>query len=264
MILKQIDPKFIKENVSDKGYVVIEDAIDPSTFESIRTFWLDYYKKPSNTLSAVTWTPFIGEMNKTSYSSDEFQTLYRSYDFLWNQAFHVDTRNLCVELQRLKNRALNEPEDNGFRFSPDRYGMYVSTSYYPPGIGRLGMHRDSNLNKEVLIHFIVPLTFKDIDYADGGLVIETKNGKRIDVDAQMKPGSVLYYDAGLNHGVDQIVPKFGQSVGRLQTFGITTNFEQPWKSDDLFGRVSMHRMLNFKLLKIKKKLKSSIFFNKLD
>lgn len=258
MILKYIDPKSVKENVFDKGYVVIDDAIDPSAFESIRSFWLNYYKKPSDNLSEVIWTPFIGEMNQTSYSSDEFQTLYRSYDFLWNQAFHDDTRNLCIELQLLKNRAVNEPDDNGIRFSPDRFGMYVSTSYYPPGIGRLGMHRDSNLNKEVLIHFIVPLTFKDIDYAAGGLVIENKNGERIDVDAQMRPRSVLYYDAGLMHGVDKIIPKPGQSVGRLQTFGITTNFEVPWKSNDLFGRLSMQQILKFQLLKLRKKLKSTI------
>ena len=68
---------------------------------------------------------------------------------------------------------------------------------------------------------MVNLTYKNIDYKEGGLHIVI-NKNKIDVDKYMKPGSVLFYDGGYEHGVEPV--KSDTSLGRIAFFSIPASF----------------------------------------
>ena len=60
-----------------------------------------------------------------------------------------------------------------------------------------------------------------MDYSDGGLYIK-KDGELIDVDEMLKPGSVLFFDGALEHGVKPVKSK--SEIGRMAFFAIPTHF----------------------------------------
>ncbi|MBN8555151.1 MAG: hypothetical protein J0L93_06890 [Deltaproteobacteria bacterium] len=260
-MLARISAEEISNALKETGYIILHDIIDQSVLKEIREFWLMTYEEmPTQLDNQVIWGPFMGEANKIGYSNDANQNLFRSFDFLWNQPAHLLTRDLCIELQKIKNTATEKDSYYGLQFSPDRFGMYVTTSYYPPNAGRLSVHRDANKGSNQLVHFIVPLTFKGTDYLEGGLFLIDSKNKRIDVDSLMKPGSVLFYDGGLPHGVDKIIPLPGKSIGRLQTFGITTHFEAPWKSSDILDRISLKSLVRSRVSTIRDRFKRVLGF----
>ena len=76
------------------------------------------------------------------------------------------------------------------------------------------------------IHFVLPLTFKGLDYKTGGLHIH-KDDQVIDAEAKLSPGDVLFFNGGVPHEVVRVEGAGSQSsLGRLQMFSIPTEFEQ--------------------------------------
>lgn len=174
---------------------------------------------------------WLGQENFNSFTDSDFWTLYRNFDFLWNEPTHKLTTDLSLELNKIRNKALSLPENHGLYYSSDCYGIYISTSYYPPNTGRLQTHEDgypSGKDQFALLHFMVPVTFKGTDYDEGGLVYYSKStGKKIDVDTMMKPGSVLFFDGALKHGVEKIIPfENKKPIGRLAFFAIPVYFHK--------------------------------------
>jgi|SaaInlStandDraft_5_1057022.scaffolds.fasta_scaffold19611_2 hypothetical protein len=258
-MFEMLDLKKINKEVTDYGYIIIHGAIDELAIEEMRNYWINYYSDIKISAEEVIWSPYLGEENQTCYSDDGFQCLHRTYDYLWNESVHKLTRNICLDLQKIKNKAFGKPEGNGLEYSSKNFGLYVSTSCYPENIGHLGMHRDKNDGKDMLVHYIVPLTIQGEDYKSGGLVLQLENGKMIDVDSLMRKGSILFYNAGLSHGVEKIVPFPNKSsIGRIQTFGITTNFIKPLYSKKLWEDINLKKYLTYKVVSAKNKFLKKI------
>lgn len=217
---EKLNLELIRNEINENGYSIVRGLLEPQTINEIRDFWLDQYAK-NNKQTRVTWSPYLGQSNTIGYSKDGFQCLYRSCDFLWNEPLHALTRNVCLRLNAIRNCVLDLPVLKGTIFSEDRYGIFVTTSYYPPGDGFMDAHDDGVSPNIPLVHHIVPLTFKGRDYDTGGMYLINKQGVKVDVDATMNPGDVIFYNGALLHGVEQIRGK----LGRMQMFAIPAPFK---------------------------------------
>lgn len=137
----------------------------------------------------------------------------------------------------------------------DRYGVFTTTSYYPPESGHMSMHKDGVGGNFPLIHHVLPLTHKGIDYSAGGLAVIDRHDNRTDIDAAMNPGDVIFYDASLEHGVDPIGASLtSPPIGRLQMFAIPSRFNSPEVNMDTIRRVSLKDFLHSRYLKTKNRL----------
>ena len=139
---------------------------------------------------------------------------------------------------------------SGEYFESDRYGIYITTSYYPPGRGWLHAHEDL-ADERRHWHFMLPLTFKGQDYKAGGLHIKNRAGVRVDVDAMVQPGDVVFFDGSLTHDVERIQSLVPQELGRLQLFSIPTFMERPHESDRLLQNVSISAYVKARLRRLK-------------
>ena len=182
--------------------------------------------------------------------------MFRSYDFLWNLPMDKLTREIGIQLSRLRNRIAECEPMTGETIQADRYAIYITTSYYPPGEGWMAEHTD-NAGSRRHWHFMLLLTFKGDAYTDGGLILTDKQGQRIDVDAEVSPGDVIFFDGSCAHGVETIGG--GVGVGRMQMFSIPTFMETPQQNDRVFEDVSALRFLKAKLRPIKYRLISGLF-----
>ena len=68
---------------------------------------------------------------------------------------------------------------------------------------------------------MVNINHKNLDYSDGGLYVK-KDGEVIDIDEMLEPGSVLFFDGYLEHGVKPVKSK--NEIGRMAFFAIPTHF----------------------------------------
>jgi hypothetical protein len=233
-----------RQRVSEDGYVIVRDLLPAALLSEIRTFWLSGPFRESSALPRVTWSPFLGQQNTVGYSQDAFQCMWRSCDFLWNEPFHGPTRDVCIRLNSLRNLLLGLDPLLGVRYASDRYGIFVTTTYYPAGSGFMDMHADGVGGAMPLLHHIAPLTFKGIDYELGGMQLIDRRGKTIDVDGLLKPGDVVFYDGALKHGVATIGAKAGASpLGRLQMFAIPTRFENVERNREIADQMPLKTFL---------------------
>ncbi len=126
--------------------------------------------------------------------------------FPWNQDvfnfFEVfkkvyQVRNLISGNQ--KNKFLGiEPEDNCI--------ARIAFQFYPKGIG--GMHKHSDpIDHHQLTAPILQMSKKGVDFKNGGVFVETKDGKKILLEDFADVGDVVYFNAMLPHGVDTIDPE---------------------------------------------------------
>jgi len=248
---QSLDIKRLKDEIKNKGYCIVEGLIPKSHIESIRSFWLKEFgeNKPN---TEVIWGPTIGQKNALGYTSNNFQTMYRSYGFLWNKPYDNLTQQVCLRLNIIRNLILDLPALAGLSFSPDRYGLMITSSYYPPTDGWMQRHNDGTHTGKPLIHHIVPLTFKGTHYSGGGMEVVGRDGKILDLDSLFKEGDVVFYDASLDHGVQKIIPnKEGPAIGRMQMFAIPCTLSNLEDNIEQIRRIPLRQVAKSRYLVFK-------------
>ncbi len=229
-------PEQIKTDVQNSAFKVYHNAIKTDVYDEVRSFWLDYFSKDQPQREVARGNLLLGEENFNSYTDTDFWLLYRHFDFLWNKPTHQLTTDIAIELHKIRNAALNLPIEYGLNYNPECYGFYVSTSYYPPHGGMMTAHADGHpegMKKFMLLHFMLPITFKGQDYEGGGMVVYDKNDQKVDVDKILKPGSIIFYDGAAKHGCERIIPYEDKKIGRLAMFAVPVYFlkEKPGKKN---------------------------------
>jgi hypothetical protein len=214
-------PERIRNDIVRDGFAIYPNMIHPEFMFEMRRVWEKHFDGVKAQTRAVRGNLRLGEKNFDSFTRDSEWCLYRSFEFLWNPPVDRLTREVCVDIHRLRNLAQDFGEEVGLNFNEQGYGVYISTSLYPMGSGFLRAHTDGHQDIPIL-QYMVPLTFKGKDYRGGGLYIIDKNGAKIDVDSIMTSGSVVFFDGRMKHGVDTIVGENG--LGRIATFAIPTFF----------------------------------------
>ncbi len=216
------DPLTVERDVAREGFAIYEGAIDPAALEEMKAFWRAYFSDQSPKQRVIRGNMRLGEENLYGFSDNPENCLYRDIDFLWNRPTHAPTRELGEQIHRIRNQAQHLDADAGFAYRADCYGIYISTSCYPVDSGWMRVHSDGHQEQPIL-QYMAPITHKGVDYDDGGLFLHRADGTKVDVDARMPPGSVVFFDGRLRHGVDTIRSR--QSVGRIASFAITTFFK---------------------------------------
>jgi len=251
--LARIDARAVRAAIESIGYGIVDGAVAAEDIAAMRDFWLAEFARPQPPAPMV-WGPYFGEPNGVVFDRSPTHCLYRSFDYLWNPPYHAPTRAVALALNRVRNAIVGNEERHGELMNADRYGVYVTTSYYPPGEGWMWEHGDRMGDLEHW-HFIVPLTFRGPDFTGGGLTLVDRTGNRVDVDARMRPGSVVFYDGRLPHGVSRISCDRNPPVGRLQMFAIPVVFEPPETADRLIRSIPLARYARARLSVLKRRLK---------
>jgi hypothetical protein len=244
----------VRAQVRDIGFGIVRGLVPESRIQRIRSFWIDTFSniKPAG---RVTWTPFMGQVNNIGFTSDSFQHLYRAVDFLWNEPINADTRDTCLRVHALRNLLLDQDPYFGMRFTDARSGIFVTASYYPGGSGFMAMHDDGVSPNKPLLHSLVPITFKGRDYKEGGMLVVNRKGQNVDVDAQLQPGDVVFYDGSLKHEVVPVVPLPGKTLGRIQIFPIPTVFSNLESNKFVIARIPLVKFLDAKWYWLKDQLR---------
>jgi hypothetical protein len=242
----------IRRAIVERGYAVVEGLVSEADVSDLRDFWLAAFSG-STTRGPIIWTPYLGEPNRTMFHTSEYGHFYRSYDFLWNSPLHEKTRALALHLNRIRNGVVETDANYGEVFTEDRYGIYVTTSYYPPMNGELPEHRDIIEGRRHW-HYVLPLTFKGSDFFSGGLFLKDRSNREVDMESGLKPGSVIFYDGSLPHRVDRIESGPNVKSGRLQMFAIPVNFVLPHESERLSEQLSLRKYLKDRLRPLKRRL----------
>ena len=130
--LEFVDVDAVREAIETDGYQIIPGLVSSDAVTAIREFWLTAFRDRSTT-APVIWGPHLGEQNRILFHRSSTCCLYRSYDFLWNTPIHSLTRKLGLKLSRFRNRITETDVRSGEIYAGDGYGIYITTSYYPPG-----------------------------------------------------------------------------------------------------------------------------------
>jgi hypothetical protein len=235
----------VRQHVEQTGFAIVKGLISEDRIERIRSFWTKTFATVKPT-GRVTWSPYFGQENHLGFSRDPFQHLFRACDFLWNEPFDPDTREVCLRVHALRNLVLAEDPYFGMRFTDSRYGIFVTASYYPGGDGYMRVHDDGVPRQHRLVHSVIPITFRGRDYKEGGMVVVSRKGQEVDVDGLLSPGDVVLYDGALKHGVKRIEPLPGKTMGRIQIFPIPAEFNTLEKNIRAMARIPVSQFLRAK------------------
>lgn len=217
------NPNDVIDKIKQDGYIVCNDAIEINTFRKIQNYWINRFKKIDQKKLKEYHRNFIyrlGEknlINKTT-SKDDFRL--KIHEFLWNN-IEENTRSLITEMHKFSNLCKKINEDDGLIYSNKKNVLSLSVNYYPPKDGYLSKHKDVK-NTDLIFWMIFNLTFKDEHFEKGGLYLINKNGEKIDLETLSKPGSIIFFNGALDHGIDQILSK--NNIGKLSVFPFNTNF----------------------------------------
>ncbi len=248
-LLGSVDAGAMRAEIVRIGYAIAPNVVDPAVLDHLRNFWLAEFTKPCP-VAPIVCGPYLGEANGALFDESPTHCLYRSYDYLWNSPYDTLTRQVAIALNRVRNRIIGEHDHYGELMDAERYGIYVTTSYYPCGSGWMHMHRDMFENRRHW-HFVLPLTFRGEQYATGGLNLIDREGERIDVEERIPTGAVLFYDGALMHGVERIEGMEGLRAGRLQMFAIPMFFDLPRDNQRHAADLSTRLFVRAKLSRLK-------------
>jgi ectoine hydroxylase-related dioxygenase (phytanoyl-CoA dioxygenase family) len=243
MLNFKIDHNNILNELNSNGYCIVKDVINLDILSELKKFWLSYIVDGNVSKKFVRGDLIFGEKNFLSFSKINDWCLYRNFDFLWNEPTNLISQQLCIAVNSVRNEVQGFPLNHGLHYNSDNYGIYISTSLYPPHTGMLKEHSDGHKNVPI-VHFMIPLSFKKIDYESGGLFVKDHNGIKVDIDALCSPGDLIFFDGRLPHGVDVIQ---GGSVGRLAIFAIPCFFN---RQSFFNGKVRSLKIFLFEILSI--------------
>jgi hypothetical protein len=247
-VCRPVDLEEVRRDLDERGFSVQRDLVPMATFQPIQAFWIEFYRGlQQGKRPPVSWSPALGSRNFVGYSENAFGKLYRTYDFLWNQPYDSLSRALSLELNAVRNRILDQPDSFGTTFSADGQAIYNTTSCYPDDHGWMEVHDDGVAPGARLIHFIMPLTFRDRHYSGGGMVVFDRQGIRQELDVGMRPGDVIFYDGALKHGVDRVAPiDNSDSIGRIQLFAIPTVFQPFYDHPEFYRHLKLSTFVGAK------------------
>lgn len=220
-----LDTDTIINEVNGKGFTIARGAVDGAFITRQRNRWMTYFSGKPKAKNFVRGGLILGEPNFCSYSRIPAWCMYRYFEFLWNENDDQEALNTHLAIHELRNKMQGLPLDSGLRFNQNSYGIYISTSLYEPDKGMLEAHKDGH-GEVPILHYMMPLSFKGIDYSAGGLHVKGRDGKIADVDELVRPGDLIFFDGRCEHWVKRIERSNKQQLGRLAVFSVPTFFQK--------------------------------------
>ena len=213
--VREFDYKHFIEKLTDKNFVLksIEDLFCGDLFilrNTLSTNFIDQSidKLHQFYLNNTSITPKILEGCKngyylSNYTGKGYRTVDRSfYFFSWNE----DKLNVYGEVLKVfkKLKILNGLKEDEITSNTPKKGIVerLHVIHYPLGGGEISKHTDP-VNISVINHGIFGSEFGS-DYDTGGFYVVNSDGKKIEIDKEVKKGDSVIFFPGLIHGVDPI------------------------------------------------------------
>jgi hypothetical protein len=129
-------------------------------------------------------------------------------------------------MNELRNRLMQVALDFGDQPARDKFWNACRVHHYPRGGGFMMMHRDTHfpikLGDLPFYQVMVPLSVLGRDFVEGGGVLVTRQGEKINTDEAAGLGAVVLFDGRIQHAVEDVDPQatmdFADPLGRLAAF----------------------------------------------
>ena len=217
------EPKDVIYEVKKNGYLICDDIISEKIIKELQDYWISKFKQINTNVLKKYYRSFVfrlGEENFWSFSDKKNDYRIKRQEFLWNEMDN-NTRSLIIKMHKFLNKCLNQSENTGLYYSNDKGVLTLSVNYYPPENGYLSEHKDVS-DTNMLLWMIFNLTQKGNHFDEGGLYIINAEGKKINLDEISKPGSIIFFNGTLKHGVDRIISK--KNIGKISVFPFNAYF----------------------------------------
>jgi hypothetical protein len=251
-----MDKEKILYHLEKKGFYIIKNFLIERDFLIMKKFWLSFFQnepksKKNNNIHKT--GVILGDTNYLANSkiNSKENHMMRFVQYLWNNSENQLTLDYAIRLHKVRNMLTNKDENYGLNFSKDRIAMYLQTNYYPPNKGFMTPHVDG-YKKEIMLNITFNLTFKNLDFEDGGIQL-VKNNKLINLDDLVQPTDALLFDGNLKHGVKKIVSK--NKVGRIGVFPIISKFNNYEEIPLYLKKIAHSHGVIKRIFKIKKREK---------
>jgi hypothetical protein len=179
--------------------------------------------KPAD-LASGPWRKFtIGSKNGVGEAYAQLlQTMY----FATEQKSFPSLAAVFGVIIGLRNRLMRVAPEFGRDPVADGYWNACRVHHYPRGGGFMMLHRDTYFPVKLadlpFYQVMVPLSIKGQDFREGGGVLVTRQGERINTDEAAGLGSLIVFDGRILHGVDDVDPAammdFSDQGGRFAAF----------------------------------------------
>lgn len=194
------------------GFCVISELVDSKCLSEIRDYWI--YK---NVRVSSEEALYLGAKN---FSKSFYGRYRRHFCFYWDPDWCKLTRDISLILHYVRSKLSGESPFNGLIVNADKKGIYCAITHYRPGNGEMAPHVDPA--NHIQSHLVLPLSFKGVDYIDGGLAVFS-NEEWVDVDVMLNPGDAFLFCGSVPHQVKRIS---GGEIGRVQMFVVPTYWQE--------------------------------------
>jgi hypothetical protein len=230
-----IDPSVIERQVEDAGLAIVPatprlaDLCGAARLEYLDAFRRSTVQPPKKgfkpaELAAGPWRKFtIGSRNGVG---EAYAQLLQTTYFHQGSPAYPSLSAIFELVVRLRNQLMRVAPD--FGTDPDRDGYWNAcrVHHYPRGGGFMMNHRDTyfpvKLGDLPFYQVMVPLSVKGRDFDEGGGIVVTRQGERINTDEAAGLGSIVVFDGRIVHGVDDVDPsailRFDDESGRVAAF----------------------------------------------
>ena len=231
----EIDTRLIEREVSTVGMSTVRPARSfVDLCEAARADYLAAFRttrvqppkkafKPSD-LAVGPWRKFaIGSQNGVG---EPYAQLLQTMYFDPTASGHPSLNALFKVMIELRNRLMHVAPRFGDDAARDGYWNACRVHHYPRGGGFMMNHRDTyfpaKLDDRPFYQVMAPLSVKGRDFMEGGGILVTRQGERLNTDEIAGMGSLVVFDGGIQHGVEDVDPwevmRFDDEAGRLAAF----------------------------------------------
>jgi len=245
------DSAYVRKKIQENGFVILKNVVSETFIKNQKDRWCKKINSKKIDKKFVRGGLFLGEKNFLSYSDIPSWCLYRNFEFLWNPSHDEEATEIHILLHKFRNKVQNFDENYGLNYNKKNYGIYISTSLYEINKGHLVVHSDGHSNQPI-IHYMLPYTFKNIDFETGGLVCEDNNGNMQDIESEIRPGDLIMFDGRKMHGVNKIRSNKKNHPGRIAAFSVPTFFSPEYGLKTFLRSLKIYALEIANIIKIKK------------
>lgn len=224
----------IEADVRTNGFSIRRPPGLAELCESARSEYLDVFRTTKlqapktrfsySDLARGPWRKLaIGSQNGVGEAYAQFlQTVY----FDSNKSVYGSINLIFRFMNAVRNQLMKVRSDFGDNPVGDQFWNACRIHHYPRGGGFMTTHRDTyfpmKLKDLPFYQIMAPLSVKGRDFMQGGGILFTREGEKINTDETAGMGAVVIFDGRINHGVEDVDPaelvNFDDEKGRLAAF----------------------------------------------
>ena len=193
-------------NMNKGDVYIIKKVFDENWIEDLKTYLVNVGKNSlPNYESIEKGAPNFHRINRNDSRAYVQGSFHQFVFYPWNQDYFnifekskyiFFMKNLISGLR--KDKFLNNiPEDN--------CTARIAIQCYTRGEGFLNKHSDPVDYHQLVVPMLI-MSNRGDDFRDGGAFFEDKNGEPINIEKYLSKGDIIFFNAGLNHGVQKIDP----------------------------------------------------------